>query len=171
MRDLLTVLLNEPRHFDQAADEFDPDLCRDDKLKAIARALCEALQGDVEEFSIARFIGRFDEPELAGCITDLQIAGERRGNHEAIVEGALRCLRNARERVVYDRLVAAAKRRGGQDQAPTDGAREATDTTEADSAGDELAAARELVERVRSSGHFAARRHLAVPRTGDAGGS
>ncbi len=169
MRELVAVLLNEPRHYAAAAVEFDPELCRDETLRNIARGLVESLREEGDEFSIARFISRFDDPETAGLITDLHLAGERRGNFEAVVDGAVRRMQSAREHDLYDQLVAAIRQ--PRDQVPTEGAREATDTTDADCAGAELNAARELVELVRSSGGFAARRHLAVPRMGDADAS
>lgn len=173
MRDLMSVLLNEPRHFALVVDEFDPDRCRDDRLKKIARMLVDTLRDD-EEFSIARFISRFDDPAMSGLITDLCLAGERRGNHEATVEGALKCLRRIRQHAVFDRVVAAARQETRREQAPTDGARTTDESTMPEAAGDPGtpgSAARQLVDLVRSSGHFAARRHLAVPRMGDAGAS
>ena len=42
--------------------------------------------------NVAAFVGRFEHPDYGQVITDLQIAGQRRGNYAETIEGALRRL-------------------------------------------------------------------------------
>jgi len=91
LRQLVAVLLNEPERYAAVAQRFDPSLIRDASLAAVARELA-AMLAVREPFRLDVFIGRFESPEFARLITDLQVEGERRGACEEVVQGALACL-------------------------------------------------------------------------------
>jgi hypothetical protein len=48
--------------------------------------------GGSEAFRLDELIGRFGSPQYGRLITDLQAHGEARGEYEASLEGALRCI-------------------------------------------------------------------------------
>jgi len=91
LRQMVAVLLNDPQRYPAVAGRFDPSLIRDDSLATVARELVAMLTAR-EPFRLDVFIGRFESPELARLITDLQVEGERRGAGAEVLEGALACL-------------------------------------------------------------------------------
>jgi len=96
MRDILEVVLNDATHWPAAAEEFDPALLADADLRSIAEAVV-ALAKREEGFVLPDLISRFDSAHIAGRIMEMQAAGERLGNFEAVIEGALQRLRELRE--------------------------------------------------------------------------
>lgn len=122
MRDLLEVVLNDTGRYSSLADEFDPTLLMDPELRAIAEAIAE-LAGVGDAFALPDLICRFDSARSSGRIMELQAAGERKGNFDAIVEGALRRLRELREQREHGMLLArlrdeAAERKGNPVEPP-----------------------------------------------------
>jgi hypothetical protein len=88
---MVAVLLNKPEQYVTVVERLDPSLIRDDSLAAVARELGPMLAAQ-EPFRLDVFIGRFESPEFARLITDLQVEGERRGGYAEVLEGALACL-------------------------------------------------------------------------------
>jgi len=118
-RQMIEVLLNEPQRFAAVADRFDPEEIRDEALSAVARAFVEMIEaGGSEEFRLDELIGRFGSPEYGRLITDLQAHGEARGEFEATLVRALRCIASARQSRTTTQLAEAirgSRRALGQD--------------------------------------------------------
>ncbi|MFQ5430126.1 MAG: DNA primase [Phycisphaerae bacterium] len=158
IRDLVEVLLNDAGYYPAVASDFDPDWSADAELRAIAKAVAEMAREE-GEISLPRLISRFESAGTARRITDLQLAGERRGNLAATVDGALACLQALKEERQVAELMAGLKRQNnpslGEDGAPSGDAR-------ADEARN---AVRAIGEAARKSTRFAARKHLAAFET------
>jgi hypothetical protein len=60
----------------------------DPRLSRIVSEFCSASRTG-REYDLAGFISGFEEPADAALITDMQVAGERRGNYEATLRGAM----------------------------------------------------------------------------------
>ncbi|MCG8404920.1 MAG: DNA primase [Phycisphaerales bacterium] len=159
MRELLEVLLNEPGYYDVVASVFDADLLADEELGEIARAALEMAQQD-GCIRLPELISRFESADMSRRITDLQISGERLGNYEARVEGAVARLQSLKE----DRRIESLKSRGGQETALKDEEISNSGNPQAyDDAEDERTWARALSDVARKTNHFAARKHRAAP--------
>jgi len=139
-RELLEVLLNEPGYWSSVASQFDPEVLADEVLRSVGRLAVEALNGP-DEFSLDGFLARIESVEAARRVTDLYVAGQRKGNFGATVEGAVARLQQGRLRCAADSLRDALR-----------------SPTAADAASDQ--AARASCASARQHRHFAARRHL-----------
>jgi DNA primase len=87
-REILEVLLNEPKLFEIvkqkiAAEDFDVPM-----LKRTASMLFEALSANPET-SLAEIIARTESPEASSLIVELAQSGEAKGNFESRLAGAL----------------------------------------------------------------------------------
>jgi DNA primase len=87
-REILEVLLNEPKLFKVvkqkiAADDFDVPV-----LRQTASILFEALSANPET-SLAEIIARTESPEAGSLIVELAQSGEAKGNFESRLAGAL----------------------------------------------------------------------------------
>jgi len=89
IRDMVEVLLNDPSEYEQVAAYLNAEQVEDPRLAAIVEELRTCGGATV---ALAAFVGRFEDPEYGQLITDLQIAGQRRGNYAETIEGALRRL-------------------------------------------------------------------------------
>jgi len=89
IRDMVEVLLNDPSEYERVGAHLDPDQVDDAELAAIVR---ELRRGGGAAVELAAFVGRFEDPDYGRLITDLQIAGQRRGNYRERIDGALRRL-------------------------------------------------------------------------------
>lgn len=96
LRQILEVLLNEPSYLPAVEGRFEPARFRDASLGAIAGELLEMLRSG-EPYRIDELIGRFESPDFARMVTDLQARGERRGQYAAVIEGAIPCLRSCEQ--------------------------------------------------------------------------
>ncbi len=151
MRELLEVLVNDGSYYVRAAEEFDADLIADRGLRQIATVVRE-LARDERPFSLAGLLACFESPELSRLVTDLQACGERRGNYEATVDGAVARLRALRE----DARIAGLHRKVRT--TPKDGGIRA-DAVAGDQALNGLVV---LGDAARKTNHFAARKHRAA---------
>ncbi len=87
-REVLEVLLNEPKLYETvkqkiAADVFDVPI-----LGQVAAILFETLDGDINA-SLKEILARTDSVELGNCIMELAAAGQKKGNYESNLAGAL----------------------------------------------------------------------------------
>ena len=87
-KEIIEVLLNEPRLFDMArrkttADSFDVPI-----LKQIWEFIAEILT-EAETFSMANLLSRIESVELAQVLTDMADRGSEKGNFKARLKGAL----------------------------------------------------------------------------------
>jgi DNA primase len=121
-RELIEVLVCEPSLWEQCEPVLagrsvsDPVLAR---LVSEVFAWCRAPAGDGGP-QVADLIGRLGSPEYGRIITDLQRAGQARGNYAATVQGALFCIEEAdrgRQTAEAGRLVRSDQDRESQDRA------------------------------------------------------
>lgn len=164
MQQLLEVLINDPARWDAIGPEFDEAWLADGELKAIGRVVSQMASAG-GGFTLAALIGRFETAKAATRITDLHMAGARRGNFEETVRGALHCLRTIREQQEIESLTAGLKQGGGRRDVeqrlgdsggdPSQGGGDENDRVQARAISDGAVA--------RKTNHFAARKHLAAP--------
>ncbi len=96
MIDILKVLLNESALYEQVRDFFDPERIADPTCRRIAEAVRD-LAERVGEFTLLEVLDCFADPGTAQQVTELHLHGDRRGNYEATLEGAVACLRRVAE--------------------------------------------------------------------------
>jgi DNA primase len=97
LREVLEVSLNDSGYLQQAGALFAPEWFDDEHLRTIGQTACE-LARSVGAFRLGDVLARIEAPATARCAVALQVAGERRGNYEATVNGAVSCLRAWRAR-------------------------------------------------------------------------
>jgi DNA primase len=79
-REVLEVLLHEPRLYGQVADKIGPaDFCADQSLAEIAGVLLDCLSQGVEASS-ARLYGQIESPAAAAALGDLEAVGGQKGD-------------------------------------------------------------------------------------------
>ncbi len=165
MWQLSEVLLNAPEYYDAVSEVFDPALFSDEVTRAVAEAIAESAQGG-QELSPPALMARFDSVAIATRIVDMQMAGERRGNYEATVQGAIDCLRRAAE---LRRIGEFADALRGPDRGQDEAVGPANVPVAASWTDEERNRLREMTEAARKTSHFAARKHLAAPISAGAG--
>jgi hypothetical protein len=87
-REVIEVLLNEPKLFERVRPKINAAMFDLPKLKPIVSALFEMLE-DQESFSIARLLSRFESVEEGQLVVELADAGERKEKFELRLAGAL----------------------------------------------------------------------------------
>ena len=92
VRALLEVLLNAPQHFEAVNVYLNPEQIADRQLARIVSEFCSACRSD-RGYDLTDFLSGFEEPAMTALITDLRFAGQRRGNYEATLRGAIERLR------------------------------------------------------------------------------
>lgn len=169
MRDILGVLLNEPDNYNSVAEDFAPELLQDSRLREIAEEVAD-WSPRATPASLPTLISRFESPETAALIMELQAEGEARGNFGATLEGAVARLQ---EVVEHGRLSAhEAQLRQIPEKKSGIGVQETVTEhvlPKADSEEDaEVTSA--FYDSARKAGNvnrFAARRHMGGPATVD----
>lgn len=96
LRQIVEVLLNDPDHYPDVKEIFDPAIIEDAALAEVAGHLVEILESE-QPFRLDELIGRFESEQFGRLITDLQFQGERRGQFETVIDGAIGCLDNWRQ--------------------------------------------------------------------------
>ena len=86
-RHILEVLLNEPDLFDTAAERISPADFTDPKFKAVATCLWAT--GQSGRIAVEELLAREELAEFGGLLTELAGAGERRGNYQETLTGAV----------------------------------------------------------------------------------
>jgi DNA primase len=131
LRQIVEVLLNEPGLVKAAGDALGRVRPTDPTMARIAADVAAWCRGGCATGSwrLDELLGGFGDPEMSRVVTDLQQAGEDRGNYAATLDAALACVG------MHEGLGAAGSR-------------------SADGAGDEEAALAALAERARSHRHF-----------------
>lgn len=181
MREILGVLLNEPDNYDSVAEDFAPELLQDSRLREIAEGVAD-WSPRATPASLPTLISRFESPEIAALITELQAEGEARGNFEATLDGAVARLQ---EVVEHSRLSAHEAQlrqipekksgQGVQDTVTehvlpkTDGKANSEEYSEEDAEATSAfhASASASARKAGNVNRFAARRHLGGPATVD----
>ncbi len=139
-RELLEVVLNEPSYHATIGAAFDAELLGDDQLRRIGRYVLESLNRSGEQ-EVHELLAGIESVEDAQRVVDLQMAGQRRGNFAATVDGAVARIYQVRNRRYADALRDTLR---------------LPEQATPDSDSDALA----RVEMARQHRHFAARKHL-----------
>ncbi|MCD6364355.1 MAG: DNA primase [Planctomycetes bacterium] len=95
-RHILEVLLNRPELFDIAAERLTPDDFVDSDFRAVAGVLWTLSadgRGDIEHLMASEAIS-----DRGALLADLATAGEKRGNYEATLSGAIEAMLARRDR-------------------------------------------------------------------------
>jgi DNA primase len=92
VREITEVLLNAPQHYEAVEQYLDPQVVTDPRLRRIVLEFRSAMESE-QGYDFTGFLSAFQEPELTALITDLRIAGERRGNYASSLQGALQRLK------------------------------------------------------------------------------
>jgi DNA primase len=87
-REVLEVLLNEPRLFETVRQKITAEVFDVPRLRQVAAILFEALNGDVSA-PLREILARAESVELGKCFMELAQAGEDKGNFESRLNGAL----------------------------------------------------------------------------------
>jgi DNA primase len=87
-REILEVLLNEPKLFDVVKQKVTPEVFDVPILSQTAIILFEALNTG-PGISLAQILARTESVEVSNCLTELARAGEEKGNFQPRLTGAL----------------------------------------------------------------------------------
>lgn len=93
LRQIIEVLLNEPAYYDQAQEAFAANTIADGDLAQVALVLQELCQTQLP-WELTDLLGRLPEPRFGQLVTDLQLAGARRGELDRTLDGALQRLQH-----------------------------------------------------------------------------
>ena len=86
-RHVLEVLLNEPDLFDAAAERISPADFTDQDFRAIATCVWTTAQSG--EIAVEDLLAREELADMGALLTELAGAGERRGNYQETLSGAV----------------------------------------------------------------------------------
>lgn len=95
-RHVLEVLLNCPDLFDHAAERLGPDDFIDDQMRTIAKVMWQA--GLAGRHLMEDALATEEGSALSGVIAELATAGEKRGNYQNTLDGALEQIYESRRR-------------------------------------------------------------------------
>jgi DNA primase len=87
-REILEVLLNQPGLFDDIRKRIDPAVFDVPVLRQVADALFETLAAEPDA-SLAAVLARTESPQQGSAIVELAQAGEKKGNYQTRLRGAL----------------------------------------------------------------------------------
>ncbi|MHC4624372.1 MAG: DNA primase [Planctomycetota bacterium] len=90
-REVLEVLLNGPRLFESVRQTVTPDLFDVPILRQVAGVLVETFTAEREP-SLADVLARAESPELGSAIAELAQSGEKKGNLDCRLAGALEAI-------------------------------------------------------------------------------
>jgi DNA primase len=90
-REILEVLLNEPKLFETVKQKVAPEVFDVPILRQIAAILFEALNTDAG-ISLKDILAGTESVEVSGCLVELARAGEEKGNFQSRLAGAMDAL-------------------------------------------------------------------------------
>jgi len=90
-REVLEVLLNEPRLFKTVKQKITAEVFDVPILRQTAEILFETLISDIDA-PLTEILARAESVELGECITELSQAGEEKGNFQSRLTGALQAI-------------------------------------------------------------------------------
>jgi len=90
-REILEVLLNEPKLFETVKQKVAPEVFDVPILRQIAAILFEALNTDAG-VSLKDILARIESVDVSNCLTELARAGEEKGNFQSRLTGAMDAL-------------------------------------------------------------------------------
>ena len=86
-REILEVLLNEPKLFENIKQEITPDSFDVPILGRVAAVLFESLNSG--ETSLSAILARAETVDLGNALAELAVAGEEKGNFRSRLNGAI----------------------------------------------------------------------------------
>jgi len=93
LRQIVEVLLNEPGYYDLARDVLTGAQIGDPDLAEVARQLCVLCESG-RPWDLTGLLARLPDARFGTLVTDLQAEGERRGQLDRTLDGALTCLQH-----------------------------------------------------------------------------
>jgi DNA primase len=87
-RQVLEVLLNEPKLYETVKQKITADVFDVPILGQVATILFEALDSDINT-SLNEILARAESVELGNCIMELAATGQKKGNYESSLAGAV----------------------------------------------------------------------------------
>jgi len=109
-REILEVLLNEPKLYETVKQNITADVFDVPILGQVSAILFETLDSDINA-SLKEILARTDSVELGNCIMELAAAGQRKGNFESSLAGALAAFGRYQNRQQEGRIEAIEDRR------------------------------------------------------------
>jgi DNA primase len=109
-REVLEVLLNEPKLYETIKQKISADVFVVPTLRQIAAILFETLDGNINA-SLNEILARTESVELGNCIMELAAAGQRKGNFESSLDGAMGAFGRYQTRQQAGRIEAIEDRR------------------------------------------------------------
>jgi len=109
-RQVLEVLLNEPKLYETVKQKITGDLFDVPILGRVATILFEALDNDINA-SLKEVLARTDSVELGNCIMELAAVGQSKGNFETSLAGALGAFERYQTRQQEGRIEAIEDKR------------------------------------------------------------
>ncbi len=100
-RQILEVLLNEPRLYESAVRYVNADSFDVPALKIIWKLLSEAIES--QQYSPARLLGMVESVDIGNLIVQLQSAGEQKGNYADRLKGAIKALAEYHEKLLCEK--------------------------------------------------------------------
>jgi hypothetical protein len=85
---VLEVLLNEPKLYETVKQKITADVFNVPILGQVAAILFETLDGDINT-PLREILARAESVELGNCIMELAAAGQKKGNFQSRLAGAL----------------------------------------------------------------------------------
>jgi hypothetical protein len=104
-REILEVLLNEPKLFDKVSGRVADNVFDVPILREIAGVLFAALASG-ERLSVAQLLGRLESVECGSAVLNLEEAGKAKGNFEHRLKDALDTIDENKEKIRTNRLKA-----------------------------------------------------------------
>jgi len=93
LRQIVEVLINEPGYYDAVRDVFDPQQISDPELAEVARNLRELCESGTA-WELTDLLARLPDARFGRLVTDLEAAGQRRGQYERTLDGAAKHLQH-----------------------------------------------------------------------------
>ncbi len=106
-RQVLEVLLSRPELYDHAAERIGPEDFAEPSLRRLAGAVWELAARD--RLAVEELLGREDLAELGSLVAELASAGERRGNDEQTLDGAVEYMLGRRHRRELEELKSSGR--------------------------------------------------------------
>ncbi len=94
LRQIVEVLLNEPAYYDLARDVLQGQQISDADLAEVARQLRVLCETGLP-WELTDLLARLPDARFGALVTDLQAAGQQRGQLDRTLDGALTCLQHA----------------------------------------------------------------------------
>lgn len=93
LRQIVEVLLNEPAYYEVAREALKIEAMADADLAQVARILQQLCESGMP-WELTDLLAQLPEARFGQLVTDLQMAGQRRGQLDRTLDGAIQCLQH-----------------------------------------------------------------------------